>query len=190
MQPFEYIVVLASLILGLGIAQILTGVADIVSNLRNVKLSLPHGLLVVVVFLIHIQEWWFNYQYSIDVKEWTLAVVLAVIVFPILLFLQARMLFPTGLRSHEADLNEYYFDQWPLLFVVGMSTVLVSIMQNIFLSGIGIGDQLHLVAYALIYLFFVMFRVKNPVAHIVFLALQIMAFVIYIVTDDAVLKTG
>ena len=49
MEPFEYVVVLTSLILGLGIAQILTSVADIFSNLKNVNIGYTHTLLVMVV---------------------------------------------------------------------------------------------------------------------------------------------
>ena len=86
MEPFEYVVVLTSLILGLGIAQILTGVSDIISHWKQIKFSLPHGIYIMVVFLIHIQEWWINYQYSKELMVWTLPVVLSILVFPILLY--------------------------------------------------------------------------------------------------------
>ncbi|MBX2916563.1 MAG: hypothetical protein KF856_14935 [Cyclobacteriaceae bacterium] len=62
MSPFEYVSVLISIILGLGITQIVTGVADVIQNWRNVKLYLPHALWVMFVFFLHMQERWVLYE--------------------------------------------------------------------------------------------------------------------------------
>lgn len=187
MEPFEYIVVLTSLILGLGIAQILTGVADILSHIRHVKISIPHAIYVLVVFLIHIQEWWINYQYSKIVPVWTLSVVLCILIFPILLFLQARMLFPTGLQSKETDLNNYYDNQWRWLFSIGTLTVAVSLMQNMYIQNLKFIDNLPIIAYLIIYLVFLLFNIKNKVLHIAFVSAQLLAWIIYIIVDDTAL---
>ena len=58
MEAFEYFVVMSSLILGLGIAQILMGFSDLVAHYKEVKFSLTHSIYAVVVFLIHLQDWW------------------------------------------------------------------------------------------------------------------------------------
>lgn len=188
MDPFEYVVVLTSLILGLGIAQILKGVADILSHIRHIKLSLPHSIYVLVVFIIHIQEWWINYQYSHEVKVWTFSIVLCVLVFPILLFLQARMLFPTGLRGHESDLDEYYFDQWKWLFTIGLLTVVVSIWQNVFIQNLDWTDNVPQAIYLILYLVFILFNIKNKWLHVAFLAAQLIAWIVYIIVDDTTLS--
>lgn len=86
MEPFEFVVVLTSLILGLGISQILIGVSNAISNFRKIKWSLPHAMVVLVVFIMHIQEWWINYQYSKEITSWTLPMVLSLLIYPILLF--------------------------------------------------------------------------------------------------------
>ena len=44
MTPFEYVTVLISIILGLGITQIVTGVADIIHQWDKMKLYWPHML--------------------------------------------------------------------------------------------------------------------------------------------------
>ena len=115
MEPFEYVVVLTSLIIGLGITQIITGTADIISNIKNVTISYSHSLLVMVVFILLIQEWWYSYQYANQVVTWTLPLVLFLLVYPISLYTLARMIFPTGLRGHETDLEAYYYEQWPFM---------------------------------------------------------------------------
>lgn len=188
MDPFEYIVVISSLILGLGIAQILTGVADIVTNIRSVKLSLPHTILVIVVFLVHIQDWWHTYSLMEKVEEWNLLnVIVWLLLFPILLFTLARLLFPTGLRSHDTDLNKYYFDQWPWFFSVFSGIILISILQNVFVSGYSIYQQIPLIVYFLVYILFVLLQVKNKLFHTAFHIIQLITWIVFILTDDMIL---
>jgi hypothetical protein len=187
MDPFEYVVVLTSLILGLGIAQLLTGIADVISTFRNVKLYLPHTLFVVVIFLLHIQEWWINYQYASEVPVWTLKTVLSLLTYPIMLFIMARMIFPTGLRSHETDFKVYYHDQWRNLFFIGLLTVIQSILQNIFISHIAIAVQLPQLAYMSVYLVFIVFKIENHIAHLIFQLFSFFVLLGYIITDQSFL---
>lgn len=187
MQPFEYVVVLTSLILGLGIAQILMGVSDIISHWKQIKFSLPHSIYILVVFLIHIQEWWINYQYSKELTTWALPVVLSILIFPILLFLQARMLFPSGSRDNENDLDAYFKNQWRWLYSIGALTVIVSIWHNIFLSNIPVMQQLHLILYILIYIVIIISNVKNQTVHIIFTTLQLIGQIAFIVVEKGTL---
>lgn len=187
MEPFEYVVVLTSLILGLGIAQILTSVADVLSNLRNVKLCLPHTLLTLAVFLLHIQEWWINYQYSAVVKEWTLDIILSILIYPILLFLLARMLFPTGIRGHETDLNHYFFDQWRWFYGIALGTIVVSAWQNTFIQQLPIMDSWPQFLAATIYLLFIIFKVRHSWMHSLLQIISLTGFIIFLLTDDTAL---
>ena len=187
MEPFEYVVVLTSLILGLGIAQILTGIADIVSHWKAIKLSIPHSIYVFVVFFLHIQEWWINYEYSKMIDVWTLQLVFGILIFPILLFIQARMLFPTGLRSTDTDMDLYFDDQWRWLYSIGALTVLVSLSHNVLISKIPLTEQIQLFVLLIGYLLFVILNIRNKAAHIVFLGLQLAGWIIYIVTEESVL---
>ncbi len=188
MEPFEYVVVLFSLILGLGIAQLLTGIADIVSNLKNTKTTLAHSVMVFNVFLLHIQEWWYSYQYASDVKVWTLPLVLFLLVYPILLFLLARMLFPTGLRGHETNLEEYYYDQWKWFFGITLSIIVVSFLQNIIVSGWAITSQIPQYLMALAYIAFLTLDIQNKKAHNIFVILQGLAWLIWAIVDPYELK--
>ncbi len=188
MEPFEYVVVLFSLILGLGIAQLLTGIADVLSNLKNVKVGYAHTIMVFNVFLLHIQEWWYSYQYTNEVDVWTLPLVMFLLIYPILLFLLARMLFPTGVRGHETDLDEYYYDQWKWFFFLLLGIIVVSFLQNIIVSGWAIFSQIPQYVMAFIYIGFITLDIKNKKAHNVLLTLQAIAWIIAIVLDPYELK--
>jgi len=186
MQPFEYVVVLVSLILGLGIAQILIGVSNSISNYQTVKFSLPHSLLILIVFITQIQEWWVDYQYSKIIDVWTLAVVLCLVIYPIILFLLATVLFPPGSHQDEKiDLNKYYFERWPIFFIGGLLAVITSMWQNVFISKISLMDQLPQWIILFSYVIFLVFRIKNRIAHIVYLGLQLIFAFGYIATDTS-----
>ena len=188
MDPFEYVVVLTSLILGLGIAQILTSLADILSNLKHVKLSISHGLLTATVFFLHIQEWWINYEYSQQIKIWTLPIILVILTYPILLFLLARMLFPTGIRGHETDLDSYYRDQWPWFFGIAFGTMMISIWQNMFLQKLPLLDSWPQIAFGSIYLIMLILRIQKKWIHIAIQALWLLGLLGYMITDDRTLN--
>ena len=183
MSAFEYFVVLSSLILGLGIAQILQGFSDLVAHYDKIRFSIVHTVYAVVVFIIHLQDWWYTYQYSMQIESWTFLLSISLLSFHIVLFLQARILFPTGQRSGETDMVAYFAENWRLLYFLGSITVLHSIISNIFLSGYSFVEQIHLIVYFLVYQTFIFFRIQNFYAHVTFVSLQLVVAIIAIATD-------
>ncbi|MEQ8474156.1 MAG: hypothetical protein RIC35_23375 [Marinoscillum sp.] len=183
MDPFEYVVVLQSLILGLGIAQLLTGSADVISNLKNVKPGFAHSFMVFNIFLMHLQEWWYSYQYGLEITAWTLPIVIVLLIYPILLFILARMLFPTGLRGNEKDLKEYFFDQWQWFYAILVAIPVVSMFQNVLISGKDISLQIPQFAMIIIYSAFILTNVKSVRIHNVFQVIQTIIWIGFIVFD-------
>ena len=184
MDPFEYVVVITSLITGLGIAQILNGIADIVSDIKNIRLSAPLSLLILSTFLNLIQEWFYNYQYATHVTSWTLLTVMGVLIYPILLFLLARMLVPTGLKSDVTDLDEYYYEQWKWFFWLSGAIILVSVFHDIFLSGFTLQDQVLKLILIGIHLIFLLFNVHHRKAHFAFQLMSVIGLIAFIVLTD------
>lgn len=194
MEAFEYFVVLSSLILGLGITQILTGVSDLVADWKKVQFSITHGIYAVVVFIIHLQDWWYSYQYSLLIEEWKFVQVLGLLTFHIVLFLQARILFPTGSRAGETDMIKYYGENWRMLYGLGSITVLISIWQNVVFSNFPVfsfdletGNLFQWIYFA-IYIGFILSKTKNFYAHVIFVTLQLVVWIGLVVNDPFVLK--
>ncbi|WP_109831269.1 hypothetical protein [Reichenbachiella versicolor] len=173
MEPFEYVIAFTSIILGLGVAQILTGVSDIVADWDNVKFSIPHSLYILVVFLIHIQDWWWTYSMQEIVREWTILKVLSVLIFPIILYLQARMLFPTGSRQEETDLRFYFRDRWKWMYGLGLASVISSAWNNFAISNVDLHLHIPHVMYASAYIIFFVSDVKKEKYHTIFIVLQL-----------------
>jgi hypothetical protein len=141
MTPFEYVTVLISIILGLGITQIVTGVADIIHQWNNMKIYWPHTLWMVLVFVMHIHEWWYTYDLKHH-QTWYLISFLFVILYPINLFVLARILFPFGSMEAETDFKEFYFNNYRKFFLMVIILVSLAIAQDILLEGYSWKDQI------------------------------------------------
>ncbi|MEO9967528.1 MAG: hypothetical protein ABJF11_17155 [Reichenbachiella sp.] len=189
MEPFEYVIVLISLILGLGLAQLLNGVADMLAQYRKTNFSTAHTIFIVVIFLVFIQDWWYSYQYSKEIEQWTLPIVLALLSFPIVLFLLARFLFPTGSRSTETDMVAYFAENWRWLYALFMSTIVISIIQNIYISGFSVIEQIPLFAYLTWYIVFIALDIKKMKYHNGFMVAQLILWLFFIgVVDNGMLN--
>lgn len=186
-DPFEYVIILTSLILGLGITQILINVADMLSNLNRVTVSYAHTLLIIVVFNLHIQEWWVSYHTAKMIEEWTITLVLFVLAYPIALFTLARLIFPTGLRESETNLEKYYEDQWTWFFFIFLFVPIISFFQNITIGGYPVEEQIPQMALTTVILIFLIFRIRNKWAHVGFMALQCLIWIIWLASEDQTL---
>jgi hypothetical protein len=140
MTPFEYITVLISIILGLGITQIISGIADLIHNSSRVRIYWPHLLLILLVFFLHVQEWWAIYDLKTH-GAWRLPVFLFVSLYPINLFILARILFPTGITESVIDLKKFYYENFRKFYFFILLLAAVSAIENIFVHGFDITTQ-------------------------------------------------
>lgn len=137
MSPFEFVTVLISIILGLGITQIMSGIADLIHQWGRVRLYWPHFLWIVLVFILHVQEWWLLYQLK-DIEVWRLPMFLFQVLYPISLFILARILFPMASDEHAADMRGFYLHNYRKLFVMVMVLSSISGVENVFIHQLGL----------------------------------------------------
>ncbi|MFM8911699.1 MAG: hypothetical protein ACKOE6_02120, partial [Flammeovirgaceae bacterium] len=115
MSAFEYVTVLISVILGLGITRILTGVANLFQRMDNVKIYGPHMAWVFFMLVLNIQEWWITYELR-TYHPWSLPVFLFIMLYPVNLFVIAKMLFPIAINGKVIDLKAFYFSNYRKIF--------------------------------------------------------------------------
>src|SRR5882757_1941558 len=131
-SAFEYITVFISIILGLGVTQILTGIADLVHQNERVKIYWPHILWIFLVLILHVQEWWVTFELR-KVDQWRFPLYLFVLLYPVVLFILARLLFPFGFNEGVIDLKKFYFENYRRIFLFGSMLPLLSILDNLML---------------------------------------------------------
>jgi hypothetical protein len=133
MTPFEYVSVLISIILGLGLTQIVSGVADIIQHWKRVRLYWPHLLWITFVFFLHIQEWWVLYDLRTH-SEWKLHTFLFIILYPINLFILAKILFPSIGIDSQTNYKEFYFENFRKFFVWAVILIALSLADNLLIN--------------------------------------------------------
>lgn len=129
-SAFEYVTVFISIILGLGVTQIVTGVADLIHQKEKVKIYWPHVVWILLVLILHVQEWYITFELR-TFNAWRLPVFLFVLLYPIVLFVTARLLFPFGLSDDTIDLKEFYYKNYRKIFLFGAILALLSILDNL-----------------------------------------------------------
>ena len=122
MNLFEFLMILLSLIVGLGIAEILSGLARFLKKNRNREIPWVHGAATMSVFVALLQTFWESWGLrALDV--WTFPAMLLMLGSPICLYLMAYILFPEP--DEVSGLDDYYFEHARLLWPLGALTVIV-----------------------------------------------------------------
>jgi hypothetical protein len=137
--PFEYVTVLISIILGMGLTQIVAGLAQLIHRWNNTKLYLPHLILIILLFVIHIQEWWVTYEMR-RYQYWRLPTFLVIILYPVNLYILARLLFPIR-WPREVDLKKFYFQNYRRIYLLIIISAFQSILDNVWLGGYHLSEQ-------------------------------------------------
>jgi len=163
MTPFEYVSVLISLILGLGITLILAGVARLIKRWETISPFGPYFIWIALAFVLHIHEWWETYQF-ISLTSWNLPMFLFVIVYPILLFILANLLFP-GRWPKSLDLKVFYFSICTKFFLFTILLSLVAILQNIFILNYTLTQQPVQLSVAVTFTLMLIWKTKNVIIH-------------------------
>ena len=135
MGLFEFLMILVSVVIGLGITEILTGWANLLRAREGVRFYWIHTLFQFGVFFALLQQWWERWERA-GVGEITFVAVLTVLTPPVILFLIAHLLFPA--RAENAGLEEYYYRQAPLLW----SLVIAGTVVGTFVSPLVFGYQI------------------------------------------------
>jgi hypothetical protein len=152
-SPFEFISILVSIILGLGIAQLLSAIADLLYHIKKLKTYWPHTIWVGFIFFLHIQDWFITYQLK-TLQEWSLLQLSFVLMYPIMLFLIAKMLLPTNHTEELFNMKVFYDDQYRMIFILMAISVVFSIVFNVWLLQYSWAEQIILFVFlgTLIYL--------------------------------------
>ena len=113
MALFEFLMVLVSVVIGLGLTEILSGGANLLRERDSVTFYWIHVLFQFGVFFALLQQWWESWDW-VGLQEISFVAVLTLLASPVFLFLIAHLLFPSPVK--DADLESYYYRQAPLLW--------------------------------------------------------------------------
>lgn len=171
MSPFEYVIVLISIILGLGITTILTGIAEWIKHAHRSRLYAPYLIWIVLVFVMHVHEWWVSYSLK-SITRWPMSLFMFIVLYPINLYVLAHLLFPADFKS-GIDSRAFYLSNYRKIFVSVCIMVMLSMIENITLLNRSLFEQLPHVIVLSILIGFIVMRTTKTAAHLI-LALSLL----------------
>jgi hypothetical protein len=134
MDAFAHLSVLISIVLGLGITNLLIGLARIVQMRGRVKVYWPTIVWALVLLLLHVQTWWSMFGLR-NVETWTFVAFSLTLMQPILLFFLSALVMPDFDRDEALDLHANYFAQVRWFFGIIVALLLVSLLRTYATSG-------------------------------------------------------
>jgi hypothetical protein len=99
MNAFEYLSVLISIILALGMTRVLGGVGEMLQARSRRRIYWVHAIWIFNVFIYLVIAWWIFYRWR-NQQTWTFFLFVFVLVSPTVLYLASLLLFP-----RESDVN-------------------------------------------------------------------------------------
>ena len=109
MSTFEYISVLLSIIVGLGITHLLGGVGRIINEPHRYRIYWVHMVWVAWLFMMLIFFWWYQFQ-LVGIDLWHFEHYLVIVLYAVLLYLFSVVLMP-WYRIEEGDFKRYYMER-------------------------------------------------------------------------------
>ncbi len=107
MAHFEFIMVMLSIIVGLGVAVLLTDIARQIKSRKNCKHYWVQTLWALAILIGLLQQWWESWGLR-AVESWTFPMILLMLASPIGLFIIAHLIYPE--RIDASDIKKYYYE--------------------------------------------------------------------------------
>ena len=109
MGAFEYVSVLTSIVVGLAIAHLLQGVANLVQHPGRAKTYWVHLVWVAFMFFQAVFFWWWEFALQ-SLEQWTLQVYMFVLFYAFIIYLLCALLFPQDLEGYSGY-DDYFMSR-------------------------------------------------------------------------------
>ena len=134
MDAFGYVSVIISVVIGLGLSHLLTGIAELVKERRRVKFYWVHLVWVGLTFVGHIFLWWTMWNLRL-VRDWNFFSFLLLLLAPVLLYVAAAFLIPRVEPDDPINLREYFYENHAAFFSVNAGFTVLMSAENWLLAG-------------------------------------------------------
>ena len=131
MTPFEHLAVLISIVLGLGLTQLLASVHRLAQARDRVRLYWLPLVWVALIFVTQVEWWWASFALRTE-TVWNFFYFLFVLMSPVSLYLAAAFALPEIEPGQRYDLREFYYENRGWFFgVVALGPALDAVRRGI-----------------------------------------------------------
>ena len=134
MDAFSYLSVLLSIILGLGLTQLLTASSRLIRYRACVRIDWLPVLWATVMLVVYVQVWWAMFGLR-QIRDWTFVSFLVVLTQTVTLYMMAALALPEDVDEAGVDLKTHYERQHRWFFGFFLATLIASIVKDVVLGG-------------------------------------------------------
>jgi len=134
LDAFSYLSVLLSIILGLGLTQLLTAAGRLIRHRDHVRADWLPLLWATVLLVVYVQSWWAMFGLR-AVREWTFVEFLVVLAQTTTLYMMAAVILPEQVDETGVDLAAHYDRHHRWFFGFFLATLCISIVKDVVITG-------------------------------------------------------
>jgi len=133
-NPFDYLTILVSIVLGLAITNVLTRLANVITARHRVDFYWPPIAWAIWIFFISVQHW--CAQWSVRHSQaYNFGSFWLQVLVPVVLFLLSALVLPERDENGRLDLGLWYFHNRAWFFALLCALPLLSIAEEVVRSG-------------------------------------------------------
>jgi hypothetical protein len=179
MDPFSYLSVLLSIILGLAIQQVLQGYRALILSRRRIRFYAPPLIWSVLLLAMVTQHWWASFGLA-EREQWSFALFATILFQTALIYMMAAIVLPDIPADEPIDLRDHYYREAPSFFGIAMAVILWSLFREYMLEG-ALPEPLNLGFHGLfLALAVIAATVRRPRLHEAFAVLMAVLFAVYV----------
>jgi len=129
MGMFEYVAVLTSIVIGLGITHLLQGTARLIQHPDVGRPYWVHLTWVFYMFLNSVFWWWWEFRLT-RLEAWTFQVYIFVVLFAVILYMLCALLYPVSLDGYDG-LKDYFYSRRGWFFGLSMLFLLIDVIDTL-----------------------------------------------------------
>jgi hypothetical protein len=133
MDMYLHVRVLFTIILGLGVSRLLSGVAKIVQHPKEYKVYSVHLVWSLFLFLYLIHFWWWEFRLQ-AVQQWTFPLYFFISMYAVIQYLLCVLLFPEEMADY-AGFKEYFYSRRQWIFSLMTILFIADIVDTLIKGG-------------------------------------------------------
>lgn len=134
MSRFEYLSVLISIVIALGISEVTISWGRIIQYRKTIRFSLLHAFWSAFVLILMIQYWWAFWNFRI-IEDWSFSALVGTVMSAIALVICALLLTPGRANTERIDLELLYYEHSRPLFLFGAYLLIQLIVNDSLIVG-------------------------------------------------------
>ena len=149
MTQFEYLSVLISILIGLGITQWTISWGRLLQRRVGVRFSALHAFWSIFILFLSVQFWWGFWNYR-TVENWSLGSLLIIMFLGIALVFLTILLIPERVDSRHINLQDLYYENARPFFLIGAGYLAMTLVSDTVILGMPIGHTENFIRLAAI----------------------------------------